>query len=66
MNRIEELIKVLDKQVVRDRSFTAKGNRVCKICGKSAVIFLTDRAELEYSISSICQSCQDYYLSDYN
>ena len=64
MNRIEELITVLDGHEVRERAESAKADHVCKICLKPAVVFRTTLAELEYNLSSICQSCQDYYLSE--
>ena len=62
MNRIQELIKVLGDDNIRVQTDIAKTNRTCKICGKPAVLFRTSQAEMEYRISLICQSCQDYYL----
>jgi uncharacterized protein YbbK (DUF523 family) len=62
MNRVQELISVLSEKDVSLRDTVAKARRSCKICGEPAVGFRTPRAELEYSISSICQSCQDYYF----
>lgn len=62
MDRIQELIGVLADEGVVARSFVAKRDRTCKICGKLAVAFRTPLSELEYSISSICQACQDYYF----
>ncbi|WP_319409486.1 hypothetical protein [uncultured Desulfosarcina sp.] len=50
-----------EKEVIA-RAAIAKANRSCKICGEPANKFRTPRAELEYSISMICQSCQDYYI----
>ena len=64
MNRIEELITVLDRQGVKDRGLTAKALGICKICEKPVDEFRTAQAKLEYKLSMICQSCQDYYLSD--
>ena len=61
MDRIGELICVLDDQAVIARSLTAKGTNTCKICGRSAESFRSPFSELEYSISAICQACQDYY-----
>ena len=61
MDRIGELIRVLSEKEVGDRSLTAKGTRTCKICGKPADHFRSPLSELEYSISAICQACQDYY-----
>jgi hypothetical protein len=62
MSRVQELINVLAEKEVIDRASIAKADRICKICGEPAILFLTSRAELEYSLSSICQSCQDYYF----
>ena len=62
MSRAQELISVLSEEDVIARAAFAKARQLCKICGKSATHFRTQRAELEYSISMICQSCQDYYI----
>jgi len=64
MNRIEELIDVLEKRHARTRAWIAKAQNQCIICQKPATTFRSMRAELEYSLSSICQSCQDYYIYD--
>ena len=62
MDRLQELIgALLDKDVLL-RSYAAKYSHLCKICAKPADSFRTPFAELEYSISSICQACQDYYF----
>jgi hypothetical protein len=63
MDRIEELIGALSDKEVLLRSYAAKHNHVCKICNRPAKSFRTPFSELEYSISSICQACQDYYFS---
>jgi len=62
MSRVQELISVLAEKEVIARALIAKADRICKICGEPAILFRTSRAELEYSLSSICQSCQDYYF----
>ena len=62
MDRIRELIGVLGDEAVIARSFSAKRDQTCKICGQAADYFRTPFAELEYSISSICQVCQDYFF----
>jgi hypothetical protein len=62
MSRIQELIGVLGDDAVVARSFNAKRDQTCKICGQSADCFRTPFSELEYKISSICQACQDYYF----
>ena len=61
MDRIGELIHALADKAVAERSRTAKETRTCKICGEPADHFRSPFSELEYSISSICQACQDYY-----
>jgi hypothetical protein len=50
-----------EKDVIA-RTVIAKADCICKICGEQATYFSTPRAELEYSISCICESCQDYYF----
>lgn len=62
MEKIRELIDVLEDQTVKSRSYLAKRDLVCKICGKSADTFRTPFSELEYRISAICQACRDYYF----
>lgn len=62
MDRVEELINVLAQKEVIARTAIAKARCACKICGGPAVDFRTPRSQLEYNISSICQTCQDYYF----
>jgi len=62
MSRAKELIRVLSDENVIHRESIAKAQQLCKICGKSATAFRNQRAEMEYGISMICQSCQDYYF----
>ena len=64
MERVQELINVLADRDVIERTGIAKALKRCKICGKPAKSFTTPRSELEYSISLICESCQNYYLGD--
>ncbi len=62
MDKVKELIQLLGAKDVIARTSMAKAHGICKICGEPALFFRTPRAELEYNISSICQSCQDYYF----
>ena len=62
MSRVQELISMLAEKDVIARTVIAKADCICKICGEQATYFSTPRAELEYSISCICESCQDYYF----
>jgi hypothetical protein len=65
MDRIQELIGALaDKEVIL-RGRLAKASGMCKICNKPATFFRTPFSELEYSISAICQDCQDYYFMNH-
>ena len=64
MNKIRELIIVLADKDINSRAKKAKAHNTCKICGKAANSFHNGRAKLEYSISLMCQSCQDYYLPE--
>lgn len=64
MNRIEELIDVLEKRHARTRAWISKAQQRCIICQRPVTEFRSPRAQLEYNLSSICQSCQDYYIYD--
>ncbi len=63
MQRVKELINVLNDEDVIARTAVSQASHTCKICQGSALHFRDSRAELEYSISSICQKCQDYFFS---
>ena len=62
MNKLQELIGILAQPEVVARTASARVHRSCKICNQQATSFSTPKAELEYSISTICQTCQDYYI----
>lgn len=62
MDRVQELINVLAEKEVIARTAIAKARHACKICGGPAGDFRSPRSALEYTISSICQTCQDYYF----
>lgn len=62
MDRVQELINVLAEKEVIARTAVAKARHACKICGGPAGDFRSPRSALEYTISSICQNCQDYYF----
>ena len=64
MSKIQELINALENEDTRARSSTAKSKRICVICGKSVIHFTKSSAWLEYNLSCICESCQNYYLSE--
>jgi hypothetical protein len=56
VNNIKEDMAML----MFNRSFTlAQAGKQCVVCGKSANIFSCDRAEREFKISSMCETCQN-------
>ena len=61
MDRIQELIEILSDKAVQSRTFSAKANQKCKICGNPADSFHTPMAKFEYHLSIICEDCQNYY-----
>jgi len=62
MERLEELIRILSEPETRARHSKAKTTRTCKICGCEALHFRDAASAFEYSVSAICQECQDKYL----
>jgi hypothetical protein len=62
MERLEELIRILSEPEMSARHSKAKTTRTCKICGCQALNFRDAVSAFEYSVSAICQDCQDKYL----
>jgi hypothetical protein len=62
MERLEELIRILSEPAIRSRHSKAKTTQTCKICGGSALRFRDAVSSFEYTVSAICQECQDKYL----
>jgi len=62
MTRIEELLRKLSVPSYSSDYQEAKARRICIVCKEPAENFRENGAELEYSISAICQKCQDRYL----
>jgi hypothetical protein len=63
MKKITELWQKL-KMGDYEKNYTgAKATGSCIICGSSAKKFRDAAAKLEYSISALCQNCQDEYLN---
>jgi len=47
-----------------EKNYTdAKARSACIICGRRARNFRSAAAKLEYSVSALCQKCQDEYLN---
>jgi len=62
MTRIEELLGKLSVSSYRSDYQDAKARRICIVCKEPAGNFRNKGAEFEYSISAICQTCQDRYF----
>jgi hypothetical protein len=62
MERLEELIRILSEPEMRARHSIAKTTQTCKICGGPALCFRDTVSSFEYTVSAICQECQDKYL----
>jgi hypothetical protein len=62
MTRIEELLRKLSVPSYSSDYQEAKTKRICIVCNEPAEEFRNKGAEFEYSISAICQKCQDRYL----
>ena len=60
--KVQDLIAVLSDPSVQMRGNEAKASHKCKICCRPAIKFKSDQAKFEYSVSAICQRCQDRYL----
>ncbi|MFZ7111630.1 MAG: hypothetical protein ACOWYE_08100 [Desulfatiglandales bacterium] len=59
MTRIEELIEICSKDTYRASYLKAKAESLCIRCGNRIEGFRSASARLEYSISALCQRCQD-------
>ena len=55
---IEALLEALSLKLARPRS-EAFAERACVTCGGAATKFDSSLSEKEYSISGMCQTCQD-------
>ena len=67
MDNLETLISILTK-VKNDGSngLSAIATNTCKICKERAIGFRDSMSEFEYSVSGICQTCQDKYFRGIN
>jgi len=61
MDRLRELIEVLSRKKVQNRTYQAKQDSICKICKNPAISFETNLSEYEYKVSGICEDCQRYF-----
>lgn len=62
LSNLREFIRLLSDERVQARVHSARLRHICKLCGNPAETFRTALAEFEYTISAICQDCQDAYI----
>mgnify|MGYP001160761563 FL=1 len=58
---IENILENLSQRMGNPRSEAFKNN-TCVICGGSAVEFRDEPSRKEYSLSGMCQVCQDSFF----
>ena len=63
MNRTMELIEKLSVASYRSDYQKAKARKKCILCQNPALDFRNASGRLEYSVSAICQECQDGYFN---
>ena len=61
LSNLHQFIRLLSDERVQARVHSARLRHICKLCGNPAETFRTALAEFEYTISAICQDCQDVY-----
>jgi len=66
MTKVELLMNLFSASDYKRNYTIAKSRNTCILCGESAQDFKDQYARLEYSISGLCQSCQDEYLNGKN
>ncbi|MFC1821269.1 hypothetical protein ACFL9T_01065 [Thermodesulfobacteriota bacterium] len=62
MTKLQQLLNVLSEPSYEASYAIAKANGKCIMCGNGANGFRDASSKLEYSISALCQKCQDEYL----
>jgi hypothetical protein len=62
MQKFEELLAIFRSPDYRARFLQAKATSTCVFCGKPAQLFRDTPASFEYTISALCQDCQDKYF----
>lgn len=54
-----ELVKICKSPDYKKKFIDSKTSKTCILCNMPANGFRDKSAELEYSISALCQTCQD-------
>lgn len=65
MSKGKDLLDFLSSQLeYKERYALAKASSTCIRCGRAALEFKDPSARLEYSISALCQKCQDAFFHE--
>ena len=59
-----ELLKIFEKPDYEAKYTYSKATNTCIRCGEPAQVFRDESAILEYSISALCQKCQDEIFNE--
>jgi len=59
MSNALALHEVFSRPTYRSDYARAKAQQTCIICGRSAIRFRDPSARFEYTVSALCQQCQD-------
>lgn len=59
MSEALALYEVFSRPTYRSDYARAKAQQTCIVCGRSAVRFRDSFARFEYTVSALCQQCQD-------
>jgi len=57
-----ELLEIFANPTYKSNYTHAKATGTCIRCKKPAKTYRNASARLEYEVSALCQSCQDYYF----
>jgi len=62
MSNALALYEVFSRPTYRSDYAIAKARQTCIVCGRPAVRFRDSSARFEYTVSALCQQCQDQLL----
>lgn len=63
MTNLQKLIDFLTRHDYHAKFTIAKNTKTCVMCGQPADTFSTKLSAFEYQVSSLCEACQDTYIS---
>lgn len=62
---IEEILDSISGEMFGHKRSTSIEGNTCVVCGKPAKEFKDELSRKEYSISGMCQDCQDATFTEY-